>query len=142
MASGTFAHTVTVDIEPDDVWGALQRAETWAGIGPIDEVWDAEHAADGSLRSYRWRADAAGRRWEGTAVTSDADPPDTMSMALETAEMRGTITVAVEGRGPAAVTVTLEAEATGMLAALFWGVISAAISRGLPQQVEEFAARL
>jgi hypothetical protein len=131
-----------VDVDPGAIWEALQQAQTWAGIGPIEEVWDAEHAADGSLSFYRWSADAAGRRWEGTATTTEAARPEYMTMALETAEMRGTITVGVEDEGPSAVTVTLEAATTGLMASLFWGVISGAIERGLPRQVESFATRL
>lgn len=142
MASGRFTHTVTVAADPPAIWSALQRAETWAGIGPIDEVRDARHDAGGALRSYRWSADAAGRRWEGTATTTEAIPSERMTMALETTEMRGTITVSVQAGGPSAVTVTLDAETTGMLATLFWGVISTAIKHGLPGQVEGFAARL
>jgi carbon monoxide dehydrogenase subunit G len=144
MPSATFTHTVTVAADATVIWRALQEAETWAGIGPIEEVWEAEHTPDGGLASYRWSADAAGRRWEGTAATTKADPLKAMVMALTTAEMRGTIavTIAPEAEDVSNITVDLQAEATGMLATLFWGVISGAIRSGLPKQVQRFGARL
>jgi hypothetical protein len=142
MPSDTFRHTVAVPASPGDVWKALQQADTWSGIGPIDEVWDAEHDEDGGLLGYRWSAAAAGRIWKGTARLVDARRPERMTLTLRTDEMRGSITTDLSP-GPVGtdLAVTLHAEATGMLATLFWGVVVQAIGRGFPKQVDGFRER-
>ena len=66
MPSDSFSHTTTVSASPDAVYSSLQDPDTWKGIGPIDEVWDATHD-DGRLASFRWSARAAGRSWAGNA---------------------------------------------------------------------------
>jgi carbon monoxide dehydrogenase subunit G len=142
MPADTYQHTTSVSAPPEAVWDALQHADAWAGIGPIDDVWDSEHDPDGTLAGYRWSANAAGRSWKGTARRTDASRPARMSLKLETDEMRGTITTdLVSGPAGTELTVTLRAEATGMLATLFWGVISSAIGRGFSRQVEAFGGR-
>ena len=135
----SFSHTVSVDAPPERVWDALQRAETWRNIGPIDDVWDESHDEGGHLTGYRWRATAAGRAWEGEASTTDADPGRRLRMALESSEVGGAITVEID-RGE--ITVTMEASPRGTMARLFWGVVKGALERGLPAQVEAFAAAL
>jgi len=143
MPTSRVRHTATAAAPPGRVWAALQEAGTWAGIGPIDEVWDATHDDGGMLAGFRWSADAAGRRWEGTATTAEARSGERITLALRSSEVRGTLTAALEGDGTGAtrVDVSLDVEPAGLLAGMFWGVVSGAIRRGLPGHVEEFAAR-
>ena len=140
MPGDTFSHTADARAPIGDVWMALQEAETWAHIGPVNEVWDAEYDSD-RLVAYRWSADAAGRRWEGTARVIEAIEGKSTSLALESPELKGTLTTSLleSGEGTS-ITVTLEARAVGMLATLFWGVVKQALGSGLPHQVEQFAA--
>ena len=142
MPADTFRHTVTVPALSATVRTALQEAETWAGIGPIDEVWAADHDDGGNLTGFRWSARAAGRRWEGAARLVETNRPHSMTLGLRTDEMAGSITCRLtpdhEGT---TLSVVLRAEATGMTATLFWGVIATAIGRGFPVQVEAFGRR-
>jgi uncharacterized protein YndB with AHSA1/START domain len=135
----TFSHTTTVDASPAEVWTALQRAETWKNIGPIEEVWAATHDDDGSLTGYRWSAHAAGRTWRGRARTTDSEREKRLRLVLDSPEIHGAISVDIDG---GEITVSMEAAPKGLLATMFWGTVRAALERGLPAQVEAFAAAL
>jgi hypothetical protein len=141
MPADTFSHRATSGSSPDEVLAALERADTWRGIGPIDEVWDERHDGE-TLGSFSWQARAAGRSWEGTAKRLDA-PDDSVRFALDSPEVTGVITVhAVPLDTGAEIFVELQARSKGMLAGMFWGVISDVLRRGLPDQVEAFASGL
>ena len=62
------AHSTTVAADPDDVWGALQTAETWEGIAGIRGVHDVRHTDDGSLEGFAFHIEVAGMRFDGTAT--------------------------------------------------------------------------
>lgn len=142
MPSDTFSHSTTVSSPADAVITALQDPETWKGIGPIDSVWDARHD-DGALSSFRWSARAAGRSWEGTATRRPPRDGAAMTLGLDSPEVGGEISVALSPNGDGTVlTVTMVARSKGLLAGMFWGVISDALRSGLPAQVEEFGAGL
>jgi len=136
-----FTHTVDVPADPAAVWSALQDADTWRGIGPIDDVRDATHDADGTLTGYRWAATAAGRRYEGTARRSAMVPGRSMRLDLASSEITGAIEVAVEPAASTSLTVTLEASPKGTLATMFWPLVRDALRSGTPRQVEQFAER-
>jgi len=143
MPISTFQHSATATASPAAVWEAIQEAETWAGIGPIEKVWDAEHGEDGSLQAYKWSANAAGRTWEGTGRVTAAVAGESMEMAVATREIRGTVTITLEPAGDSTgVTVQLQVEPAGMLATLFWGAVRETIGSDFNRQVEEFAAGL
>ncbi|MFH1104229.1 MAG: SRPBCC family protein [Actinomycetota bacterium] len=141
MPSDRFSHTVDVAAPSAAVWQALQSAETWKGIGPIDRVWDAVNDPDGNLAGYRWSATAAGRQWEGTARRTALDPGRSLRLDLDSSEIVGAIEVSVAPGGSSRLTVTLEASPKGVLATVFWGVAREALRRGLDDHVEEFARR-
>jgi len=124
---------------------SLQDAETWADIGPVERVWDPVNATSGALESYRWSATVAGKEYRGTAKTVAADPGSLMKLALDGGEVAGVLTTrlnANEDPSHTTVEVVLEVSSRGALSAMFFPLIADAISRGLPDQVEQFAARL
>jgi carbon monoxide dehydrogenase subunit G len=136
-----FTHTVAVAADPSAVWSALQDADTWRGIGPIDDVRDATHDPDGTLTGYRWAATAAGRRYEGTARRSAMVAGRSMRLDLASSEITGAIEVTIEPAEPTGLTVTMEASPKGPLASMFWPLVREALRSGTPRQVEQFAAR-
>lgn len=140
MPSETFVHSAVAAAVPAAILGALERAETWRGIGPIDEVWDETHAGDGTLTGFRWSARAAGKSWEGTAARA-ASKESTLAFDLDASEITGTITVSVvaENDSHSTISVQLAAQSRGVLAGMFWGVVADALRSGLARQVEEFA---
>ena len=139
MPSSTFSHTANAAATPLAVWTALQSADTWVSLGLMDSVSRAV-VTDGRLVSFDWTAVAAGTRHQGTAVTAESAAGERMVLALDSSEIAGEIAVTLSPDGAGAVmTVVLTARSRGILAGMFWGVVSDALGRGLVAQVEEFA---
>ena len=67
-----------------------------------------------------------------------------MLLELDAREVAGTLEARLEanGDGTTVVTVTLRVTSRGTLSTLFFPVVSEAIAKGLPAQVERFAASL
>lgn len=142
MPSATFSHRTATPLAPGVVWNLLQVPETWSGIGPVEEVWDAQHAA-GHLESFRWATTVGHSRYEGTAETIVVEPGRKMRLALATRELLGSLTAELIPNGNAsALDVTLEIESRGLMASLFFPAISHAVGDNLGAQVDDFAASL
>ncbi len=144
MPSATFTHQSIAHADKGAVWGTLQEATTWADIGPVEDVRDAIHTADGHLASFQWSTTVAARRYPGTAVVTAAEPEHRMLLELDAREVAGTLETKLDanGDGTTEVTVTLRVTSRGTLSTLFFPVVSEAIAKGLPAQVERFAASL
>ena len=138
MPSASYTHTASISTDPGVVWLRLQEADAWEQIGPINEVWDAAHGDDGALLSFRWSTHAAGRDWSGTATTIESEAPETMVVELDTSEVRGAIAVRL---GVGSIRVDMTLRSVGLLATMFFGVVSDAVGGGLAGHVEEFAAQ-
>ena len=138
MPSASYSHTASINADPGVVWARLQEADAWEQIGPINDVWEAAHGADGRLLAFQWSTHAAGREWTGTAVTIESEAPATMVVELDTSEVRGAVAVRL-GIGTIRVDMTLRS--VGLLATMFCGVVSDAVGGGLAGHVEEFAAQ-
>jgi len=138
MPSDTFSHTATVSATPGSIYSALQHADTWKGIGPIDNVWDATHEGE-RLVGFKWSARAAGKTWEGTARRGNDLVAGEMTLDLDSSEIAATIAVTLRSDGDStALTVKLSARSKGLLAGMFWGVVSDTLRKGMPAQVEAF----
>ena len=143
MPSTSASHTVTIPRTSDALWVVLQRAETWANIGPVDRVWDPVHSADGQLASYRWSAQVVGKEYLGTANIVDSVAPSLMKLELDGGEVTGFLTATLtEHERGTDVQVVLDVSSRGAMSAMFFPVIADAIRKGLPQQVDAFATRL
>jgi len=144
VPSASFTHQSTAQAKKADVWNSLQDAATWANIGPVENVHDAVHNGDGHLDSFRWSTTVAARRYPGTAVVAAAEPERRMLLALDAREVVGALEARLEanGDGTTIVTVTLEVQSRGTLSTMFFPVVSEAIAKGLPAQVERFASSL
>lgn len=140
MPSSTFSHTAHASAAALTIWRALQDAETWVGFGLMDTITGSVVDAE-RLVSFEWTATAAGSRHRGTATVGESIPGEHMVLQLASSEIAGTITVTLVPDGDTtAMTVTLAARSRGLLAGMFWGVVSDALERGLPRQVDQFAA--
>jgi len=137
----SFSHNAPLSKTASAVWEALQDASTWAGIGPVDDVWDATHDEDGGLVSFRWSAHVGPTKYKGSATVTIAAEPHHMKLHLDSTELTGALIADIDEEDPSLV-VTLEVASKGPLATMFFPIIAEAIGRGLPQQVEEFAAGL
>lgn len=144
MPRATFTHQATATAPAGHVWLVLQEAETWANIGPVERVTDHENADDGTLSSFRWSATVASKRYPGTARVRTAKPEERMVLDLDAREVAGSLEAHLEpnGDGTTIVTVTLEVVSRGTLSTLFFPLVSEAIAKGLPAQVDRFARSL
>lgn len=141
MPSSTFSHTARAAAPATTIWTSLQDAETWVGFGLMDAV-TSPVVHEGRLVSFDWIATAAGSRHRGTATVGESVPGTHMVLELDSSEIAATIAVTLLSEaGSTAITVTLAARSRGLLAGMFWGVVSDALERGLPRQVDQFAAR-
>jgi carbon monoxide dehydrogenase subunit G len=139
-----FTHTVHVSAPPERAWAVLQEPETWGAIGGVQRVFDAEHHPDGTLRSYRFLAEAGMKPYEGSARTVETDAPSLMVVTVDAAEFEGTITTELQPSNPHGtnMTVSLKIRARGILAIMFFPIVSKAIGSGFSRQIDEIAGRI
>jgi hypothetical protein len=144
MPRATFSHQAVAAASVEEVWERLQLAETWANIGPVEDVIESASSDDGQLESFVWTTTVARKHYTGTAAVSDAVFGKRMTLDLDAREVAGTLEthLAPNGNGTTIITVTLEVVSRGTLSTLFFPVVSEAIARGLPDQVDEFANSL
>lgn len=137
------AHSTTVAADPDDVWDALQTAETWEGIAGIRGVHDVRHADDGSLEGFAFHIEVAGMRFDGTAGVRRRTPPEAMTLDLDSKDLGARLAVRLKPGNPeTTIVVGAELEAKSMLVKMASGAVENAVRKGLPREVEAFAARL
>lgn len=144
MPRATFTHQAVAAASTEEVWEQLQLAETWANIGPVEDVIESVSREDGQLESFVWTTTVAMKHYTGTAAVSDAIYGERMTLDLDASEVAGTLEahLAPDGNGTTIVTVTLEVVSRGTLSTLFFPVVSEAVARGLPEQVDQFAESL
>jgi carbon monoxide dehydrogenase subunit G len=144
VAPDRFTHTVHLNASPERAWAVLQEPETWGAIGGVQRVFDASHHPDGTLRSYRFLAEAGKKPYEGSASTIEADAPSFMVVTVDTAEIEGTITTELTPSNPHGtdMTVSLKIRARGILAIMFLPLVSKAIGSGFGRQIDEIARRI
>lgn len=142
MPRASFSHSVELTRPVHDVWETLQEADTWSGIGPVDEVWDPVHTDEGALMSFQWSAHVGPTKYKGSAEVAVTEAPHHMKFNLSSSELTGSLIADLADDGSPQMTVTLEVASKGTMAALFFPLISETIGRGLPEQVERFAVTL
>lgn len=144
MPRATFTHQATAQATIEAVWESLQQAETWANIGPVENVTDPRADEHGLLESFRWSTTVAMKSYQGTAKVAATDLGERMKLDLDAREVAGSLEAHLvpNGDDTTIVTVTLEVISRGTLSTLFFPVMSEAIARGLPTQVDEFAQSL
>ena len=95
------------------MWHRLHQAETWAGIGPDDEVWDAVHDASGELESFQWSAHVGPTKYKGRAEVAVTEAPHHMKLLLSSTELTGSLIADMEGGDEPLLAVTLEVASQG-----------------------------
>ena len=120
----------------------MQRPETWAGLGPIERVWDPSWEND-ILCSFQWHAQAGPRKVDGRATTRQALVEELMVIDLQGGGFNGLLTTELRENGDGTdAHVVLTIATDDILLSLVFGVVSDVIKRGLPEQVEQLAAKV
>ena len=141
MPKETFSHTALTRAARTEVWKALDKPETWEGIGGVDKVIAPVIDKDGRLRGFSFETAVAGKIYLGKATSKARQESRLMAWNIENSEVRGVTTVQLSDDGPGTrVQVTLEVESVGMFASMFFPVIANESGSGLPESVDAFAA--
>ena len=140
MAQATFSHTVNVAVSDQEAWNALQDHQTWANIGPVSSVSNPVKQPDGVLESFDWVADVGGKAYHGKAWVNDYDMLSRYSITMDNSEIAGDVVATVAPLEDSCdVTIEITFRTKGMLSAMFFPAIKAALASGFPQQVEDLA---
>ncbi len=144
MPKSRFTHRAVAAAPAHTVWQRLQEPATWAALGPVKDVWDPRHDDTGALRSYRWKTVVGPRTYLGSATVVHSEPDRLMELRLDGSEVAGNLTAELTADTDASttVTVTLAIESVGVLSTLFFPIVSEAVGRGLPAQVDTFVLSL
>jgi carbon monoxide dehydrogenase subunit G len=143
VASETFNHSAIAAAARNEVWAALQKPETWEGIGGVENVHNPIVDADGSLQGFSFESVVGAKVYLGQAQRGRREEGRSMAWNIETSDIAGTVSVKLEDEGAGTrVDVTLEVESKGMLSNVFFPVISSTIGNGFPATVENFATSL
>ncbi len=144
MPQARFTHQATANAPIESVWDSLQNAQTWANIGPVEDIIDSKTDDNGQLQSFRWSTTVAMKRYPGTAEVVTSEIGERMVLDLDAREVAGSLETHLtpNGDGTTIVTVTLEVVSRGTMSTLFFPVVSEAIAKGLPTQVDHFAESL
>jgi hypothetical protein len=141
VPAATFTHTATTPASIDTAWSALQNPHTWAKIGPVASVSDPVYADDGTLISFNWVADVGGKAYGGVATTTAHEKPNRLELTMDTSEIAGDVVATLASVDDGCdVTVEITFRTKGMLSAMFFPAIRAALASGYPQQIEDLVA--
>ncbi len=140
MPKAQFDHRVAIAAPPPAVWHQMQQPDTWAGLGPIERIWDPAWE-DGILCSYRWEVQAGPRTVQGVATTRQALSEELMVIDLRAGNFSGLLTteLALGENDHTTAHVVLAIETADMLLTVVFGIIENAIRSALPGQVEKLA---
>lgn len=143
MPAATFTHSVSTSATVAVAWAALQRPETWAGIGPVSSVSDPTYGEDGTLLAFNWIADLGGKAYSGVATTTAHTEPTSFELTMATSEIAGEVIASLEPTGSGCtVTITIRLTTKGMLSAMFFPAIKQALASGFPKQVDDLVASI
>ena len=143
MPTRSFQHSTIAHAQTPRVWGALNEPRSWESISGVDRILDSVVDQEGQLQGFSFESVAAGKKYVGKAIPAGREPEKMMAWDIETSEVRGRIIVSLAGVDEGTrVDVTLRMESVGVLSAVFFPVIGAAIEDGFPRSVEQFAAQL
>lgn len=140
MPKETFSHSAVTRATRTEVWEALDKPETWEGIGGVDRVIDPVIDDTGRLQGFTFETFVAGTKYLGEATPHAREEEQMMTLNIANSEIRGAIRVDLSDDGQGTrIRVTLDVESAGMLSAMFFPVIVRSIGNGLPRAIEEFA---
>jgi carbon monoxide dehydrogenase subunit G len=142
MLESRHQHRATTSASLATVWNRLQDPATWATVAGVDGT--NEHRFNGSsLVSFGFQAMIGGVPYRGRARVVESQPHTSMTLSIKSSEVLGTITVSpMTTPSGVEVDVTMVMRPAGMLGAVAFPVVTAAVSRNFTDSVERLAAEL
>lgn len=138
----TVSHGAASFLPPSDVWAALQHPRVWEAIPGIDRVVASESDGD-RLVGFEFLATVGGRAHRGRALVDGSHPETSLTLEVETADLRGSVTVRLEpGPDGTRVEVTVDVSPNSLAARLAFPMVSGGIERDFPETVERFVSGL
>ena len=139
-----FSHDAIAHVPRVDAWAALQRPDVWEDIAGVQRVTNPRYDSSGVLTGYAFTVQAGPSTFAATAKTTSASPPERLVLAIDSTEIKGTLTTVLAEHDEAAtrVTVAVEMRAKGFLAQMFYPIVAQTVRTGLPAQVQAFAFKL
>ena len=143
MATETFTHRALTAASPGEVWSSLQKADTWAKVGGVDEIRNVRVDDEGNLVSYDFAVTVVGKEYQGTARRTHLNPPRQMVLEIDSGLLEGRIVADVDSEGEGSVVrLTMTMSPKGFMASMLFGVISSSVGNGFDQAVEAFVASI
>ena len=97
------------------------------------------------LTGFQWSTDIGGVVYDGTGTAVGHERPNRYELVLNTSEVGGSIAVDLTERdngNGTGIDVEVELRSKGLLSSMFFPIVSRAVGDGLPDQVQDLAARL
>ncbi|MGQ0848201.1 MAG: hypothetical protein ACT4OP_03645 [Actinomycetota bacterium] len=143
MPEQQFRHTGFAPASTNVCWQALQRPETWLGIGGVRSIDHPTFDQGGGLTGYRFTVDVAGSTYHGTATRLAHEPPKLLEMAIDSDIVGGLVAVLLDGNLEGTkVTVEMQMTSRGFLATMLFPVITGAVATGFDRTADAFIAAL
>lgn len=142
MLESRYQHRATTTASLATVWERLQDPATWATVAGVDGT--TQHRFDGSsLVGFSFEAMIGGVPYRGTARVVESQPQTSMTLAIKSSEVLGTIGVSpMTTPSGVELDVVMTMRPAGMLGAVVFPVVTAAVSRNFIDSVERLATEL
>jgi hypothetical protein len=129
-----------MDVTAQQAWDALQNPETWQNIGPVSSVSNPVNQPDGVLKTFDWVAMVGSKAYDGKAWATDYELLSRYELTMDSSEIAGDVVATITPTDDTCdVTIEITFRTKGMLSAMFFPAIKAALSSGFPQQIEDLA---
>ncbi len=142
MPDATYHHRALTVAPAREVWTHLQDPATWATVAGVDSTSDHTYQ-DSALTGFRFTTSIGGVSYRGSARVTEPRHGDEMTLAIESNELHGSITVALASEGSGtALDVTLTMRPAGIVGTMIFPLASAAVAGGFTESVERLAERM
>lgn len=139
MAEATYQHSSRSTASVDEVWERLQEPSTWATVAGVDST--SDHTRDETgLTGFGFSTSIGGIAYRGNATVAEARRGESMTLAITSNELTGSITVELEpGRNDTGLTVTMKMRPKGFVGTMVFPLVTAAVRSGFAESVDRLA---
>lgn len=139
MPESALRHQAIAPVPPAAVWARLQDPATWASVAGVDAT--SDHVHDGErLEGFRFTTSIGGARYQGDARVTEARTGEAMTLSIRSNELTGDIRIGLSEIHPGTeLDVDMRIRPAGMVGAMVFPIVAAAVSNGFEESVERLA---